>query len=134
MGRAVPDHKAMPHPHEEVVRKAYAAINRRDMDAFVAEFAEDAVWHGGGQSIEGREAIGALVGQLIDAANGTLQISLHDVLANDQHVVALQTTRAERQGRRLEDRVVYVFHVAGGRIAEAWFNGDPRVQDEFWSS
>lgn len=103
------------------------------MDAFVAEFAENAVWHGGGLTIEGREAIGALVGRLIDASGGTLQIDLHDVLANDEHVVVLQTTRAEREGRRLKDNVVYVFHVADGKIAEAWFNGDPRVQDEFWS-
>jgi ketosteroid isomerase-like protein len=123
----------MPHPNEEVVRRAYAAINRRDIDAFVAAFAENAVWHGSGQSIVGSKPIGALVGQLIDASGGSLQIDLHDVLANDEHVVVLQTTRAERQGRRLEDNVVYVFHVVEGKIAEAWFSGDPRVQDEFWS-
>ncbi len=103
------------------------------MGAFTAEFAEDAVWHGGGQTIEGREAIGALVGQLIDASGGTLKIDLHDILASDDHVVVLQTTRAQWEGRRLEDNVVYVFHIADGKIAEAWFNGDPRVQDEFWS-
>jgi ketosteroid isomerase-like protein len=123
----------VPHPNEEVVRRAYAAINRGDIDGFVTEFAENAVWHGSGRTIEGREGIGALVAQLVDASGGSLRIDLHDVLANDKHAVVLQTTTAEREGRRLEDNVVYVFHVADGKIMEAWFNGDPRVQDEFWA-
>jgi ketosteroid isomerase-like protein len=54
------------------------------------------------------------------------------VLANDDHAVALQIARAERNGRSLVDRVVYVFHLRDGKTAEAWFNGDPRVQDDFW--
>jgi hypothetical protein len=44
-----------------------------------------------------------------------------------------QITRAERKGRRLADRVTCVFHLDRGKITEAWFNGDPRVQDEFWA-
>lgn len=112
----------------------YAAINDRDMDTLVAQFADDAVWHGGEAQIRGKEAIAQLVGELIEASGGTLHIDLHDLLANDQHVVALQTTTAERKGHYLADRVVYVFHVENGKIAEAWFSGDPQVQDEFWSS
>jgi ketosteroid isomerase-like protein len=112
----------------------YAAINRRDLVGFVAEFADDAVWHGSGMEIRGNEAIGELVAKLIDASGGTLHIELHDVLSSEEHVVVLQITRAKRQGRRLADRVVYVFHIENEKIAEAWFIGDPRVQDEFWSS
>jgi uncharacterized protein (TIGR02246 family) len=122
------------HPNEEIVRRAYAAINNRDLEAFAAEFVEDAKWYGSGTQVEGREVIGTMVGQLIDASGGTLQIDLHDVLANDEHAVVLQVTRAERAGRVLEDKVVYVFHLRNGKITEAWFNGDPRVQDEFWST
>jgi ketosteroid isomerase-like protein len=64
--------------------------------------------------------------------NGTLRWELHDVLANDDHTVALHITRAERKGRSLADRVVYVFHVRDGQIREAWFSGDPRVQADFY--
>lgn len=124
----------MSHPNERVVRRAYEAINDRDVEGFIRQFADDAVWHGAGAEIRGNEAIGELVGQLIDASGGTLQIDLHDVLANEEHVVVLQVTTAEREGRPLTDRVAYVFHVEHGKITEAWFNGDPRVQDEFWSS
>jgi uncharacterized protein len=123
----------MTHTNEAVVRRAYDAINRGDSEAFVREFTQDAVWHGAGAQISGARAIGELVGQLRTASGGTLHIELHDVLANDEHAVALQVTQAERDGRILSDRVVYVFHLRNGKIAEAWFNGDPRVQDEFWA-
>jgi uncharacterized protein len=121
------------HPDEHVVRRMYAAINQRDVDALVATFAPDAVWHGAGARVEGAESITAMVQQLIEASEGTLQIELHDVLANDEHTVALQVTTAQRAGRSLRDSVVYVYHLRDGRIVDAWFSGDPRVQDEFWA-
>jgi len=123
----------MAHGNEAVVRRAYQAINRGDIEAFVREFTHDAVWHGAEARISGAQAIGNLVNQLRTASGGTLHIELHDVLANDEHAVALQVTQAERGGRMLSDRVVYVFHLRNGKIAEAWFNGDPRVQDDFWA-
>ena len=123
----------MAHPDAEIVRGAYEALNRGDVEVFMDAFAEDAVWHGAGQSLQGRERIGALVAGMREAAGGTLRIDLHDVLVTDEHVVVLQVTRAERAGRTLSDRVVYVYHLEDGRITEAFFSGDPRVQDEFWS-
>ena len=128
----VPHHSPMPHPNEQTIRRAYAAINRGDLPAFSVEFTEDAIWHGSEAQVTGGGAIAELVGQLREASGGTLRIELHDVLANDDHAVALQITRAEREGRSLVDRVVYVFHLRDGKIAEAWFNADPRVQDDFW--
>jgi hypothetical protein len=122
----------MVHPNELVIRRAYDAVNRGDVAGFAAAFVEDAVWHGSGTSISGAQAIAGLVGTLWEASGGTLHIELHDVLANDEHAVALQVTRAEREGRSLADRVVYVFHLRDGRITEAWFNGDPGVQAAFW--
>jgi ketosteroid isomerase-like protein len=91
------------------------------------------VWHGsGGAQISGSEAIGDLVRQLREASGGTLRIELHDVIANERHTVVLQVTRAERDGRLLADRVVYIFHLRDGLISEAWFSGDPGVQAAFW--
>jgi uncharacterized protein len=120
------------HPNELVIRRAYDSINRGDTAGFADAFTIDAVWHGGDTSIAGSRAIANLVEMLREASAGTLHIELHDVLANDEHAVALQVTRAERDGRSLADRVVYVFHLRNGRISEAWFNGDPRVQAAFW--
>ena len=76
----------MAHPDAEVVRRAYAALNRRDIEGFVGEFADDAVWHGSGSQVVGGRAIGAMVQQLVQAAEGTLHVELHDVLETDDHV------------------------------------------------
>jgi len=128
------NHSPMAHPSELVVRRAYAALDRGDMAGFAATFAPDAVLHGGeGVEVAGAERIARMIWQLREMTNGTLRWDLHDVLANDDHAVALHTTRAERNGRTLADRVVYVFHVRDGQIHEAWFSGDPRVQADFYT-
>ena len=127
------NHTPMAHPHELVVRGAYEALDRDDMAGFAASFAADAVLHGGeGVEVAGAESIARMIWQLREMTNGTLRWELHDVLANDDHTVALHVTRAERNGRSLADRVVYVFHVRDGQIREAWFSGDPRVQADFY--
>jgi ketosteroid isomerase-like protein len=65
---------------------------------------------------------------------GTLRLELHDVLANDEHAIALYTTRAERKGRRLEDNEVNTFHMRDGKVTEVWTQAtDLYANDEFWS-
>ncbi len=44
----------------------------------------------------------------------------------------LQTTTAQLGDNHLSDRVVYVFHIDDRKIIDAWFSGDPRVQEEFY--
>lgn len=123
----------MVHPHEAAVAKAYAALNRRDLDAFVSAFADDAVWHTSDDEIVGVEAIRAGVEELIESSENSLQILVHDIIANDDHTVVLQLTTARLGDRLLEDRVVYVYHMNDdGLIQDAYFVGDPRIQDEFY--
>ena len=70
----------------------------------------------------------SVVEQLRAMTKNTLRIEVHDVLANDNHTVILQLTKAQ-----LGDRVVYVFHIDDGFIVDAYFQGDPRVQEAFYS-
>jgi hypothetical protein len=52
-------------------------------------------------------------------------VEFHDVLANDEHAVALYVVRGEREGRTLEDRSVLASHV---RIGSSWRRGStPRI-------
>jgi hypothetical protein len=58
------------------------------------------------------------------ALGGTFRTEPHDVVANDEHAVALFTARAGRADWRLEDR----------RAAEVWiYPADLYASDEFWS-
>lgn len=122
----------MTHPNVQLARGAYEALNRHDVDEFSSAFASDAVLHGADGAITGRESIRDAIEQLIALSEQSLRIEVHDILANDDHTVVLQTTTAQLGDRRLEDRVVYVFHMENGQIQDAFFVGDPAVQTEFY--
>ena len=120
-------------PSVALVSSAYDALNKRDFDGFISAFADDAVLHGADDKIEGKDAILSAIRHLVDLSNDSLQIEIHDILANAAHTVVLQMTKAQIGERRLEDRVVYVFHMNDeGLIKDAFFAGDPRVQEEFY--
>lgn len=73
----------MTHPNVALVAKAYQALNRRDLDGFMSAFADDAVLYGADGQIEGREAILSVIRQLIGLSENSLEIDVHDILAND---------------------------------------------------
>jgi uncharacterized protein len=78
--------------------------------------------------------VAAILGRPAELSGGTHRIDLHDVVGNDNHVVVLAATRAERPGRQLEASVVHVFHVRDGKVTEAWTHHDDLYSlDEFWS-
>jgi hypothetical protein len=121
------------HPNVALVAKAYQALNRRDLDSFISAFADDAVLYGADGQIEGKEAILSVIRHLIGLSENSLEIDVHDILANNAHTVVLQTTKAQMGERHLEDRAVYVFHMNEvGLIRDAYFTGDPRIREEFY--
>ncbi|HEX7464197.1 MAG TPA: nuclear transport factor 2 family protein, partial [Actinomycetota bacterium] len=59
---------------------------------------------------------------------------IHDIVASDDHVVALTTTRWRRNdnSETFEDRIGQVFHIDGGQVLEVWTMGeDLAVFDQF---
>jgi ketosteroid isomerase-like protein len=129
----------MAHPNEDLVRRGYAAFGTGDMATLDGLFADDIVWHVGGRGslsgdYSGKAAVLGYFGQLAQETGGTFRIEIHDVLANDEHVVALTSTTAERQGKSLSNSPgVQVFHVRDGQVTESWFHaGDQYASDEFF--
>jgi ketosteroid isomerase-like protein len=130
----------MAHPNEELVREGYAAFGRGDLDALQNRFfASDIRWHFPGRSPFAGDYTGVAdvmgwLGRTFETSGGTIRIELHDVMGNDEHVVALTKVRAERAGKRLEDNTVQVFHIRDGKVSEVWTSpGDLYASDEFWS-
>jgi uncharacterized protein len=130
----------MAHPNENLTREAFAAFERGDVDALRNKyFAEDICFHVPGRGAdagdyEGVAQVLQMFGQLFERSGGTFRLEIRDVLANDDHAVALLTVRAERAGRRLEDRTVEVIHIRDGKADEVWlYPADPYASDEFWS-
>jgi uncharacterized protein len=129
----------MAHPNEEVVRAAYAAFERGDMDAMREYFDADIVWHVPGRAGLAGEYKG--VAQIVEALSslagltgGTLRLEVHDVLASDDHVVGLISEHAERNGRSLDDNFAQVLHVRNGKVTEVWnLYSDLYAHDELWA-
>ena len=82
----------------------------------------------------GRDAVFAIFAKTTQLSGGTFKIELHDVLANDQHAVALTRGTASRQGKQLNSLDTDVYHMSNGKVTEFWsFAEDQRLTDEFWS-
>lgn len=115
----------MSKEHADLVRKGYEAFQRGDLAAFDDILSEDCVWHtpGRGQLAgdkKGRQAIVEYYATLAQLSGGTVRVELHDVLANDEHVIGLHRATAERDGKSLDSTEVIVFHVSDGLVSEAW--------------
>lgn len=129
----------MAHPNEDLVRKGYAAFGSGDMDTIRELFADDILWHVGGRSplagdYKGKEEVLGFLAKTMEMTGGTFKLDVHDVLANDEHGIALTTATAEREGKRLNNRSVQVVHIQDGKLTESWLHAeDQYAADEFWS-
>ena len=99
----------MAHPNEDLVRRGYKAFGTGDIATLSELFADDIVWHAGGRSpitgdYKGKDEVFGFFAQLAERAGGTFRIDIHDVLANDEHVVALVMATGEREGKTLNSQ------------------------------
>jgi ketosteroid isomerase-like protein len=123
-----------------IMRRAYAAFNSGDINTLIELFDESAVWHLPGRSrfaddYQGREATLAYFGQLAQETGGTFQAELQHLLADDEdRVIGMQRSRAERSGRRLDVGNCIVFRLKDGRVTDGreYFH-DLYAWDEFWA-
>ena len=93
------------------------------------------VWHVPGNSllageIHGLDALFRWFERLHQVTKGTFMLREHDVLATDDHVIALSDMSSERDGHRVSVNVVSVMHFRDGRQLERWFHpSDPLAYD-----
>lgn len=127
------------HPHEELLRREYEARARGDIGGLEELFHEDVVWHVPGRSAiagtyRGRDEVMEYVRQRQALAEGTFEISVDDVLANDEWAVVIASGRAQRRGRRKEWRAHGLYRFKDGKIAECWVLPEDQYRfDEIWS-
>ena len=125
------------HPNAVLWRKAQEAFSRRDFDSLRESWAENIVYHFPGTSRlagdhRGLQAVLAFFANLVEM---NVQIAeVHDVLASDEHVVALVRATASRPGKELNVNQANVYNVRDGKITEAWLlPTEQSVMDEFLS-
>ncbi len=129
-----------PSTNAEAMKRYMEAIERKDLKAATAFWADDVLLHFPGKNpfsgdFVGREAFMEHYGRLSAELGGTIELAeVHEVLLGTERVVALIRERAVRGERTLEFDRVNVYRVRSGKITEIWaYDYDPYALDEFWS-
>jgi ketosteroid isomerase-like protein len=123
-----------------IMQRAYDAFNSGDMDTLIEIFDESIVWHLPGTSsmakdYQGRDATLAYFGQIGQETGGTFRAELQRLLSDaDNHVVGIQRSTGERDGKRLDVGNCIVFELKDGRVIDGREHfHDLYAWDEFWS-
>jgi uncharacterized protein len=126
------------HANEALLRREYEARASRDDEALSGLLDEDVIWHVPGRSAiagdyRGLDEVLAYTRRRRDMVDGTFEITVHDVLANDEHGVVIATGRVTRSGKRFEWRAHGLYRFRDGQIAECWvLPEDQYTFDEIW--
>ena len=97
----------MAHPNEDLVRKGYQAFGTGDLDTLTQLFTDDIQWHTPGRSplagdLKGRDEVFAQFAKIAELSGGSFRLEIHDVIANDEHAIALVTASGSREGKSLD--------------------------------
>ncbi|HEY8870273.1 MAG TPA: nuclear transport factor 2 family protein [Candidatus Limnocylindrales bacterium] len=123
------------HPNAVLARQMTDALSRGDMQALEGFIADDVIWHEIGSSEPRRGKVA-----LMEAAPGGGAVdyeitgTLHDVVANDDHTIALVDATATRGGKTFTYRTAEIYHIRDGKIAERWaFSDDTAAITAFFA-
>ncbi len=120
------------HLNATVVREMTEAMLDGDREGAASRLAEGVVWHviGRSEPYRGKAELAASMEALRDFA---IRWDQHDLLASDDHVIAIGTATATHGDRTLVYRVAEIYHVRGGRITERWaFSDDTQAIVDFF--
>jgi ketosteroid isomerase-like protein len=125
----------------DVIRRYFDALSAKNFEAVAAMFAEGIVWHQPGANRfsgthRGSAAVGELIGGMMAASEGTLEVALTaEPMANGALVAAPVRFTARRAGAELALDGLDLLRVEGDRIAEAWlFSADQQAEDAYWGA
>lgn len=130
----------MSHPLETVIRDAYAAFGRGDVDGYLAactaDFTFNVAGHGGICGIwTGQTGLHDLAAKAMAISGGTFREEVEDVLANERHAVVLARHWFLRDGSSKNYRTAHVYDVEGGKLARCFEQPrDPATFHDAWGS
>ncbi|HEX4941102.1 MAG TPA: nuclear transport factor 2 family protein [Actinomycetota bacterium] len=118
-----------------LLRGLFDAFAAGDVARIEGTFDDDVTWHAPGTNrfsgqFRGRAAVLERLATMREAGIST-RFDVHDVVANEEHAIALVHLHLEvADGRRYDQQQVAVAHVRDGRIVEFWtMNQDQAVLD-----
>jgi uncharacterized protein len=120
-------------------RQMDEALNKGDVDTAQDLMAEDMVSHFIGDNpfagdYRGRDAFFEVFQQVTELTDGNFSAEHRDVMASEEHSVALSKLSATRKGRPFEGDVVDICRWRDGQLVEEWIIPfDQQAFDAFWS-
>ena len=120
------------HPNVAAARGAYEAFSAGDTTALANRLADDVIWHTiGGDTMNGASAVAESMSGL---AEYDVSLSVHDVVGNDDHVVALVAVTVQTEDGPFSYRTAEIYHMADGKVTERWsFSDDTQAVVDFFS-
>jgi ketosteroid isomerase-like protein len=112
------------HPNAARYRELNDAMQAGDMSQMVDFITEDVEWWeiGSTEPIRGKAALMARMGDLADF---DISGDLHDVVSNDDHMIALVTATATRGDETFTYRTAEIYHVdTDGQVTHRWAFSD----------
>lgn len=122
------------HPSATAFRRLIDGFNSGEMDSVASLIADDIVWHSIGldEPLRGTDALAASALSFPEGVDVTAEI--HDVVANDDHVVGLIQATASTSDETFVYRTAEILHFADGKVTERWaFSDDTARITEFFS-
>jgi ketosteroid isomerase-like protein len=122
-----------------IIRKAYRDFARGDIPAVLEAFDAEIAWHVPGHSplsgvYKGHQEVVGFFQRTLALCGGIFAIDVHNVLADEDVVVALVTVKAERNGHSAAFSEVHVWRLANAHVTQfREFQGDEQTEDRFWS-
>ena len=130
----------MTHPLEPIIREAYAAFGRGDLDGYLRACTDSFTFNVPGSGAiagvyRGKVGLYELARKAMETTGGTFHEQVEDVLANDHHAVVLARHSFTRQGESKEYLTAHVYDVREGRLAACWeCPRDQAMFDDAWGA
>jgi ketosteroid isomerase-like protein len=128
------------HPLEQIIRNAYLAFSRGDVDGYLqactGDFNFNIPGSGGISGMwAGKQGVHDLADKAMALSAGTFHEEVEDVLANDRHAVVLARHRFTRDGSPKDYRTAHVYEVRNGQLAQCFEQPqDPAAFHAAWGS
>ena len=124
----------MSHPNTELLKKLYADFSKGEMKAVLDACSDEIKFAMPGRGpLAGTYTkatfVTGLVNRIQELSGGTYQLTVHDVLANDQHACVLASAVMTRKGEKVEYRTCHIWRLTHGKPV-AWYEY-PRDQYGF---
>jgi len=121
------------HPNAALCREALEKFTAGEREKWMSAIADDIVWWqiGASEPIRGKAA---LLESMRSIEGVEFELDVHDVLAGDDHTVALVQATVRAGDQELSYRTAEILHVEDDKITERWaFSDNTEAISSFFS-